>query len=48
MINELEISEETIRKLRNLGNLNSTDESVILDLISHAKSCDRFWENRFD
>ncbi len=45
---EFTIKGETLRELRNIGDLNMTEESVLLDLISHAKCCDRWWEDRFD
>lgn len=45
---EIRIRGEVLREIRNLGDLNSTEEQVIKDLILHAKSCDHFWENRFD
>jgi len=47
-LNSVAVSEETLRKIRSLGDLNSSEESVILDLIKHVRSCDGWWENRFD
>ena len=35
-VNEITISEETLRKIRSMGNLNSSEECVILDLIYSA------------
>jgi hypothetical protein len=48
MESEFTIRGDTLRQLRSLGDLNSTEEEVLLKLIHHLKSCDRFWENRFD
>ncbi len=45
---EMMIKGKTLKKLRSLGDLNSTEEKVLLNLIHHAKYCDRFWEDRFD
>lgn len=45
---EISIDKETLRKIRSLGDLNSSEEGVILDLIEHVRSCDGWWENRFD
>lgn len=42
------LSEEAVRQLRSLGDLNSTEEEVLLNIISHVKCCDKFWENKFD
>ncbi len=36
-VNEITISEETLRKIRSMGNLNSSEECVILDLIYSAE-----------
>ena len=47
-LNKITISEETLREIRSLGDLNSSEEGVILDLIKHVRSCDGWWENRFD
>ncbi len=47
-INEITIREETLRKIRSMKDLNSSEECVILDLIEHAKSCDGWWEDRFE
>ena len=32
-VNEITINEKTLRKIRSMGNLNSSKECVILDLI---------------
>ena len=48
MESEFTIRGDTLRQLRSLGDLNSTEEQIIMNLISHVKCCDRFWENRFD
>lgn len=42
-IDEITISEEILRKIRSMGDLNSSEECVILDLIEHAKSYDGWW-----
>ncbi len=42
-VNEVTISEEALRKIRSMGDLNSSEECVILDLIEHAKSYDGWW-----
>jgi hypothetical protein len=48
MSDRITIKGETLQQLRSLGDLNSTEEQIIMNLISHVKCCDRFWENRFD
>ncbi len=48
MKSEFIVRGETLRQLRSLGDLNSSEEEVLLKLIHHTKDCDRFWENRFD
>ena len=45
---EITIKGKTLQKLRSLGDLNTTEEEVLLNLIHHAKCCDRFWEDMFD
>ena len=44
----LSIQTKTLKQLRSLGDLNSSEELVLLELIKHAMYCDRFWEDRFD
>jgi hypothetical protein len=46
MVNEFTIRGETLRQLRSLGNLNSTEEETLLNLISHVKCCDKWWLER--
>ena len=48
MLDKITIEGDILQQLRSLGDLNSTDEKVLLNLISHAKCCDKFWEDRFD
>lgn len=48
MKEEITIKGITLQQLRSLGNLNSTEEEVLLNLILHVKSCDQWWENKFD
>ena len=35
-----------LQQLRSLGDLNSTEEEVLLNLISHVKCCDKWWLER--
>ena len=42
------IKGKPLQQLRSLGDLNSTEEEILLNLISHAKCCDKWWENKFD
>lgn len=37
-----------LQELHSLGDLNSTEEEILLKLIQHAKHYDRFWKNKFD
>ena len=42
-----EIRDETKARLRNLGKMGDTYDSVIISLIEHAENCDQFWSDRF-
>ena len=46
MKGEITIKGTTLQQLRSLGDLNSTEEEVLLNLIHHAKSCDKWWLER--
>ncbi|MBI1829729.1 MAG: hypothetical protein HY222_00665 [Thaumarchaeota archaeon] len=42
----IQLKKSTKIKLAKFGNLTSTYDSVISDLITHAKKCDLFWSKR--
>lgn len=42
-MNEYVISGRILREIRSLGDLNSTEEEVLLKLISHVNCCDKWW-----
>lgn len=41
------INLETKKKLVLLGKMNETFDSLLNELIEHAKHCDRFWGDRY-
>lgn len=40
------IKKSVLCRLESLGNMNSSYDDVISDLLEHCDRCDRFWENR--
>lgn len=48
MEKEFVITGNLLQQLHSLGDLNSSEEEVLLKLIHHTKDCDRFWEDRYD
>ena len=46
-MSSIKIQESTKERLNKLGNLSSTYDSVINNLIDHADGCEKFWEDRY-
>ena len=46
-MSSIKVQESTKKRLIKLGDLSSTYDSVINDLIDHVDSCDIFWEDRY-
>jgi len=44
---EFRITGKTLQELRSLGDLNSSEEEVLLNLINHVSCCDKWWEDKF-
>ena len=42
----IQISRETKDLLSRYGNLSSTYDSVIRELIDHVQGCDKWWANK--
>ncbi len=41
----IELDKNTIEQLTNLGNVLQTYDDVILKLIKHVETCDKFWND---
>ena len=46
-MSSIKIQESTKERLNKLGDLSSTYDSVINNLIDHTDECDKFWENKY-
>ena len=42
----IQIKKETKERLEKFGNLGSTFDSVLNEIIDHLESCDRWWVTR--
>ena len=46
MKTSIPIQKETKERLSRLGNLKSTYDSVINELVEHVEQCDKYWEDK--
>ncbi len=42
----LNLKEHTKTRLTKLGNLGSTFDSVVNEILDHVESCDKFWSDK--
>jgi len=42
----LGINKKLLQRLKKIGNMESTINEVVEDILNHCDKCDRFWENR--
>jgi len=40
------IQKKLLQRIKKIGNIDSTVDDVIEDILNHCDKCDQFWENR--